>query len=149
MLLLIIFLSLTLLGFLSWVLPLYPFLVFVLAILLSNIVVVLLIKKMAGWAVKSVIAWTILASLFGYWFTTRQIKKDMEFMPPTSNTKVAERKDIVGILKKQGFTHTLAREAADYVLQQIPDQSLSEKLRMALQYLDNGHQPSGRQLKSG
>lgn len=141
MFLLIVFLLLSSLGVLAWFISISPFFVYAGSTVLASLFILLLLKKMAKWAVTSMIAWTILASLISYKMTSHMVRRDMQFAPQSPNVYQDDFADMLSALKRQGFPAKLAREAADYAIHQIPDDPLEEKLRTALQYLGDEQQP--------
>ena len=97
----------------------------------------LIIRKLGRLAEKSVIASEVFSFLSGYRIKS-YIVRDSLMERDTKLAYDAEYKNIILILKSNyGFTKTESHEAIQYAIEEKPDASIEDKIRVALQYLDS------------
>ena len=124
-------------GAISWFFTFNPFIGFIFGTVFGMAFVICIIKKLAGWAFTSALAWGILAGLLGYKISNHFFS---QHTPNKAEHKSnSDYKDIIGYLKSQGFSPQTAREATEHAFAEVPDYPLEEKIRIALKYLGNGH----------
>ena len=126
-------------GILSWVLSFSPFIGFAIGLVLGIVFIICVLKKLAQRAVKSMIAWSILASILSYKITSHLLNQQSQGRKDDSPLHDDGYKDLVVLLQEQGFSSPSAKAAAKYAIDQMPNEPFPEKVRLALKYLDNGH----------
>ena len=140
MILLIISLLLILSGLITWHFNFNPFIGYFVGLALGITLIICLLKKLAQWAVKSLIAWTILTSILSYKITGHlakahgyNIKEEINSIPTTdySELKLA--------LKNLAYTPIEIKNAIIYINDNPVKGSLEDKITVALKYLGNGH----------
>lgn len=136
----IISLLLVLAGLLSWVFNFNPFIGYAVGLVLGITLIICLLKKLAQWAVKSLIAWTILTSILSYKITSHLAKKhNININEEIKTAYGNDDNEIKTILKGLSYSPSEIREAIAYIGDNLTGGTTEDKIRVALKYLGNGH----------
>ena len=140
MALLIISLLLIATGILSWHFNFNPFIGYSIGLVLGITLMICLLKKLAQWAIKSLIAWTILTSILSSKITSH-LAKNHGYNIKEENKSIpdADYNDFKTALKNLGYLPREVKEAFSYINDNSIKGTLEDKIRLALNYLGNGH----------
>ena len=140
MALLIVSLLLILTGLITWHFNFNPFIGYSIGLALGISLIICLLKKLAQWAVKSLIAWTVLTSVLSYKITSHLAKKHgYNVKEETSLVHTADSNEFKTALKNLGYVPAEIRDAVAYINDYPVKGTLEDKIRLALKYLGNGH----------
>ncbi len=139
MALLITILLLIITGIVSWYFNFNPFIGYSIGLVLSISLVICLLKKLAQWAIKSLIAWTILTSILSLEITSHLAKKHgYNIKEEVETVFITDDKDFKTILRGLGYSSPEVKDAVAYISDNPVNGTLEDKVRIALKYLGNG-----------
>lgn len=129
-------LCLTALGFLSANDIVNAIVTFSVGVPLSSILFCMVLRKLGKTAEKSIIASEIFSFITNY--SIKSVIADNNIV--SKEIKVGSDNDFKNIIlvlhSEMGFTKKEAKTAAEFAMEQLPDAPVQEKIKKALQYLD-------------
>jgi hypothetical protein len=126
--------AITIMGLLAWYEVIPTFAGVMASFGLSILLVVMIIRKLANWAQKSVVGSEVFSWVSGYEIKNI-IQKDKILDKDTVIELNAEIKNLIAVLRGLQYNKTDAKEAAIYVVQQYPQEPMDSKIIRAVQYL--------------
>ncbi len=113
---------------------------YLLGMILGIVAVLAVVRKLGKKSQKSLIASTLFFKLTRYRATIYNIERES---PKTTRATVYgeanDYADLIEVLQQQlRFPTSIAKDAAQYVMEIAKDKPLQEKIREALQYIDGG-----------
>lgn len=135
MLLLIIAIILISAGLVFWFVNANPFIGYLAGAVLGMSLTVLVFRKLGRSAQNSLATLDLFTKLTAY---NPSYTINIEHIKPV--IKNEDYKEMMIVLKEQmGFKSALAKEAINFAISRIPNETIDEKLREALKYLGDGH----------
>lgn len=137
--LLYLFMALVIMGFLVWYDVVPAFVCYIMGVVFSACLALTFIRRLARWAQKSMVGGEIFSFLSNY--QIRSFIKDDTLIPKETQVNLSlDYKNIIVVLKDLGFNTSSAKDAATYVVSELPaNASFEDRVREAIKYLgDNG-----------
>ena len=139
MVLLIASLSLILAGLITWHFNFNPFIGYLVGFILGITLIICLLKKLAQWAIKSLIAWTILTSILSYKITSHLAKAHGYKVKEEIQSPNVDYSELKLALRGLDYSPVEIKNAIIFINDNPVKGSLEDKITVALKYLGNGH----------
>lgn len=124
-------------GLLTWNNVIPSFAGFIIAVVFSTTLSIILIRRLAKWAQKSLLGGELFSFISNYQLKSF-IHKDTIIDKDTVITYNIDYKNVVVVLRTLDYSKADASEAAKYAIQEVPiDQPIEAKVKKALNYLAN------------
>lgn len=131
--------ALVTLGIMSWFARVNAFVGFATGLGLGTILTWLLFRRLGKWAQTSLIGGALFSFISAYKISVYPLTRETA-EGDAKTVYNTDYKSIVLVLKQEGFPAIKAKEAANYALSQVSDDSpLEEKMREAFRFLGDGH----------
>lgn len=128
--------ALGLVGVLSWYGEVPVFAGYATGTTLGAVLLLLMIRKLAKWAQRSVVGGEVFGFMSNY--EIRSYISKGTIVPKEQQINLTlDYRNIIVVLKSLGFQANEAKDAAQYVLSELPDASQDDKIREAIKFLGN------------